>query len=192
MSWRKWRVRTSRPKRVSIVLAVAALATVIGGLSTTVAEGSGSVGAIGVYTGALSPGTTSSFGHAVSQQPTFAMDFLDGGSWSTLVNEAPTYMSTWSGSGYDMVWGLPMLPNSFSPDSNVGDTSGSAYGLQQGADGTYDLYFLELAEEMVAGGQGSSIIRPGWEFNGNWFPWAAKGEATAFVGYWQQIVTTMR
>ena len=45
---------------------------------------------------------------------------------------------------------------------------------------------------MVSAGQGSSIIRPGWEFNGGWFPWAANGQAAAFVAYWQQIVTTMR
>ena len=53
-------------------------------------------------------------------------------------------------------------------------------------------YFLKLAQEMVAGGQGNSIIRPGWEFNGNWFAWSADGQAAAFVGYWQQIVNTMR
>ncbi len=95
-----------------------------------------------------------------------------GRRWSTT---APTYMSTWSGSGYKMVWGVPILPNSFHADSNPSDTSGSAYGLEQGAAGAYNSYFLKLAQEMVAGGQGSSIIRPGWEFNGNWFPWAAKG-----------------
>ena len=83
-------------------------------------------------------------------------------------------------------------PQHVSPDANAADTSGSAYGLQQGASGAYDSYFLELAQEMVAGGQGDSIVRPGWEFNGSWFPWAANGQAAAFVGYWQQIVQTMR
>jgi len=61
-----------------------------------------------------------------------------------------------------MIWGVPMLPNSFSPDSNVADKSGSAYGLVQGASGVYNSYFLKLAEEMVAGGQGSaSSVRVG-------------------------------
>ncbi len=193
MFWRNWRSRASRWGIVSAILAVAVLATGIGELSSsTVANGTVSTNELGVYVGALAPQSTDSFGRAVGHQPTFAMDFLDGGTWSTLVNEAPTYMSTWSGSGYDMVWGLPMLPNSFSADPNVADTSGSAYGLQQGAAGAYDSYFLKLAQEMVAGGQGGSIIRPGWEFNGNWFPWAADGQAAAFVGYWQQIVNTMR
>jgi len=194
MLLRKRRSRTSRAKRgLVVIFAAAALAAGIGEISaSTVADGSASPNVTGVYTGALSPQSTSSFGLAVGLQPAFAMDFLDGTSWSTLVNGAPTYMSTWSGTGYEMVWSVPMLPNSFTPDSNVADTSGSAYGLQQGAAGAYDSNFLKLAQEMVAGGQGSSIIRPGWEFNGNWFPWAAKGQAAAFVGYWQQIVTTMR
>jgi hypothetical protein len=193
MFWRTRRSRASRTNRVSIILAAVVVATVVGAFSSsTVAEGPGSSSPLGVYAGALSPETTSAFGGAVGQQPTFAMDFLNGSSWSTLVNSAPTYMSTWSSSGYTMIWGVPMLPNSFSPDSNVADKSGSAYGLVQGASGVYNSYFLKLAEEMVAGGQGSAIIRPGWEFNGSWFPWAAKGQAAAFVGYWQQIVTTMR
>ena len=64
--------------------------------------------------------------------------------------------------------------------------------LGQGAAGAYNSYFLQLAQDMVAGGQGSSVIRPGWEFNGGWFSWAANGQAAAFVGFWQQIVNTMR
>ena len=193
MFWRNWRSRASRWVLVSAVLVVAALATGVGKLSSsTVANGTVSTNVLGVYVGALTPQSANSFGRTVGHQPTFAMDFLDGGTWSTLVNEAPTYMSTWSGSGYDMVWGLPMLPNSFSADPDAADTSGSAYGLQLGAAGAYDSYFLKLAQEMVAGGQGGSIVRPGWEFNGNWFPWAADGQAAAFVGYWQQIVNTMR
>jgi hypothetical protein len=138
-----------------------------------------SSGSLGVYVGYQSPGGVSSFGRAIGKQPTFAMDFLDGDSWSALVGTAPSYMSAWKGSGYTMIWGLPMLPN-----------SGSS--LSQGATGAYNSYFLQLAQDMVSAGQGSSIIRPGWEFNGGWFPWAANGQAAAFVTYWQQIVNTMR
>jgi hypothetical protein len=196
MFWHVGRSGASKAKRVSILAVVAAAAAMVGGISaissTPVAGGAATSSPLGVYTGALSPGSTAAFGRAIGQQPTYAMDFLDGTSWSTIVNGASSYMSTWSGSGYTMVWGVPMLPGSFSPNSNPADTSGSAYGLQQGASGAYNSYFLKLAQEMVAGGQGSSIVRPGWEFNGNWFPWSANGQAAAYVGYWQQIVTTMR
>ena len=56
----------------------------------------------------------------------------------------------------------------------------------------HNQYFATLARAMVAAGQGSSIIRLGWEFNGIWFPWGASGHAGQFVAYWRQIVTTMR
>lgn len=168
--------------RITFVFSILA-ATVLTALGVSSAgsgaTAAGSTGKLGVYVGYQAPGGVSSFGRAVGKQPTFAMDFLDGASWSALVNTAPSYMSAWKGSGHTMIWGLPMLPN-----------SGSSLG--QGATGVYNSYFLQLAQDMVAAGQGSSVIRPGWEFNGGWFPWAANGQAAAFVAYWQQIVNTMR
>ena len=65
---------------------------------------------LGVYVGYQSPGGVSSFGRSIGKQPTFAMDFLDGDSWSALVDTAPSYMSAWKGSGYTMIWGLPCCP----------------------------------------------------------------------------------
>ena len=176
------RLQRSGLSRIAFVFSVLASAVLT---SVFVSSAGGGAAApagsspLGVYVGYQSPGGVSSFGRAVGQQPTFAMDFLDGDSWSALVNTAPAYMSAWKGSGYTMIWGLPMLPN-----------SGST--LAQGASGAYNSYFLQLAQEMVAGGQGSSIVRPGWEFNGGWFSWAANGQASAFVTFWQQIVNTMR
>jgi hypothetical protein len=161
------------------VLAAAALTSVSVSSAGGGAAAPAVSGPVGVYVGYQSPGGVSSFGRAIGKQPTFAMDFLDGDSWSALVGSAPAYMSAWKGSGYTMIWGLPMLPN-----------SGST--LAQGASGAYNAYFLQLAQEMVAGGQGSAIVRPGWEFNGGWFSWAANGQAAAFITYWQQIVNTMR
>jgi hypothetical protein len=64
--------------------------------------------------------------------------------------------------------------------------------LQQGAAGEYDHYYRELAERLVAGGQGSAILRPGWEFNGEWQPWAARQDPRAFAAYFRRIVETMR
>jgi hypothetical protein len=177
------RPRVSRITSFSLVLAVAALTFF--GLSATGggAASAGSSSPLGVYVGAMAPAGVSAFGRALGHNPTFAMDFLDGDTWSDLVNSAPTYMADWKNSGYTMIWGLPMLPD---------DSSSEGYTLVQGAAGAYNSYFLQLAQDMVAGGQGSSVIRPGWEFNGGWFPWAANGQAAAFVGYWQQIVNTMR
>jgi Glycosyl hydrolase family 26 len=45
----------------------------------------------------------------------------------------------------------------------------------------------------VANNEAGSILRIGWEFNGNWYTWAANSSnQSQFVAFWQQIVTTMR
>jgi len=133
---------------------------------------------LGVYAGPASPGTVSAVGTALGYHPTYAMDFLDPASWSTISNPS-WFLGQWQGSGYKMIWGVEMIPNS----------GGS---LAAGATGAYDAYFKTLAQNLVTGGQGSSVIRLGWEFNGGWFPWAANGHAADFVTYWQHIVTAMR
>jgi hypothetical protein len=177
-------LQRSRISRATCAIAALSLAaaTLVGGLGA--GEGAGAAGgpsSLGVYVGYQAPNGVTSFGRTLGQQPPFAMDFLDGDSWTDLVNTAPAYMAAWKNSGDTMIWGLPMLPN-----------AGSGASLSQGATGAYNSYFLKIAQDMVAGGEGSSIVRPGWEFNGGWFSWAANGQASSFIAYWQQIVTTMR
>jgi hypothetical protein len=172
----------------SLVLA-AVMLTCVGVPTATAASPSPSP--LGVYVGYQAPGGVSSFGRSVGEQPRFAMDFLNGDSWSALVKTAPSYMAAWKKSGLTMIWGIPILPDVPSGASSA-PTSNSTYTLQQGATGAYDSYFRKLAKDMVAAGESKSIIRLGWEFNGNWFPWSANGQAAAFVAYWRQIVHTMR
>jgi hypothetical protein len=160
------------------------IAAAILGFGLSVAPSSGSTtgasvaAALGVYAGSGNVGGVDSLGQAIGSQPKYAMEFLDGSSWAS-ISDPSYFTSEWQSSGYSMIWGVPMLPN-------AGAT------LAQGATGAYNGYFVTLAENMVAAGQGSSILRIGWEFNGGWFPWAANGQAANFVAYWQQIVTAMR
>jgi hypothetical protein len=135
-------------------------------------------GVVGVYAGPGAPAAVAAISNLVGHKVRYAMDFLDGSSWSTI--DDPSWLtSVWNSSGYKMIWGVPMLPN-------------SGASLATGATGAYNQYFKTLAERLVAQDQGSSIIRIGWEFNGGWFPWAANGHAKAFVAYWRQIVDSMR
>ena len=64
--------------------------------------------------------------------------------------------------------------------------------LAQGAAGWYDGRWRALAQNLVAYGQADAIVRLAWEFNGNWFPWSAYVNPTAFVAYRQRIVDIMR
>jgi len=133
---------------------------------------------LGAY-GGEDPSAENALASAIGRKPGYAMAFLDGSSWQKM--EDPSwFISQFAGSGYSMIWGVSILPSS-------GDST-----LAAGAIGAYNQYYVTLAKGLVAGGQGSSIIRLGWEFNGSWFPWAANGQAANFVAYWQQIVTSMR
>jgi Glycosyl hydrolase family 26 len=191
--WRRFQI--SRGAFASLVFAAAVL-TCVGVPSAGTAGGSAAVTAspspLGVYLGYQSPRGVSSFGRAVGDRPRFAMDFLNGDSWSALVKTAPSYMAAWKKSGLRMIWGIPILPTGGSSGDSSPVVSNSGSTLQQGATGAYNSYFRKLAKDMVAGGESTSIIRLGWEFNGDWFPWSASGQAAAFVGYWRQIVDAMR
>ena len=88
-------------------------------------------------------------------------------------------------SGGRLVLGVPMLV----------DGGGN---LADGAAGDYDRYFRELAQKLVAAGDGAATIRLGWEFNGRWFPWRVSpragnpDDAREFVADWRHIVILMR
>ena len=45
--------------------------------------------------------------------------------------------------------------------------------LAQGATGAFNLYYVTLAQTLVAGGQSNAYLRLGWEFDGSWMPWDA-------------------
>jgi hypothetical protein len=158
--------------------AAAMLSTVTLSATTLVSASANVINPLGVY-GGDGPGADNALCQSTGPQCGYAMSFLDDTSWQKMENPS-WFISQFAGSKYSMIWGVPMLPN-------IGN-----YSLAAGAGGAYDQYFVTLAQGLVSGGQGNSIIRMGWEFNEGWAPWAASGQATNFIAYWRQIVTSMR
>ena len=128
------------------------------------------------------------------------LSFGTGSDWNSLASYWDWFYppaSNWilEGQGRLLAVSVPMLPG---PTDDSGPTSGPGAGspvsLAQGATGKYNSYFYSLAQNLVANNLGSSIIRLGWEFNGNWYAWsvATSADATNFAAYWKQIVNTMR
>lgn len=145
---------------------------------------------LGVYAGAAYPPTIPAFTRAIGVQPHYAMDFLLGTTWRTITQPWP--YRYWKGKGYTMIWGVNMLPDTYSPNADAAESGGSCFGLTQGANGDFDHYFRTVAQNIVQAGFPVSVIRFGWEFNLTWAPWAAQGCASAYVKYFRAIVTTMR
>jgi hypothetical protein len=79
-----------------------------------------------------------------------------------------------------MAFGVAMLPE---------DVPGVS--LQACAGGSYDSYWRKFGTVISSYGLGRSIIRLGWEFNGNWYVWKATN-ATTWAQCWRQVVTSAR
>ena len=135
---------------------------------------------LGVYTGPGSPVAATAFSADAGAPVPYAFDYLDGSSWQRLADPI-WFVQRWTGSGFRMIWGVPMLP-----------TTGAT--LAAGAAGQYDAYFSQLAYTLVNNGQASSVIMLGWDPEAPTLPWAATtpGAAAEYVSYWRQIVTSMR
>lgn len=134
----------------------------------------------GVYLGAGCDGVKrlDAFADWFGRKPNQVIEFL---SWQVLEKGTTWGVRCWQKAGMDhVVFSLPMLP---------GDKSAK---LADGANGKFDELFRNYAQLLVKHGFGDSVIRIGWEFNADWYPWAAKHDPQAFIDYWRRIVTTMR
>jgi Glycosyl hydrolase family 26 len=124
----------------------------------------------------------------------YAQDFIDATNWAHI--EDPYQLSSWKGSPFTMIWGVPMIP--CGGPSTQCQTNVSDYNLV--ASGGADDHFKTLAKNLVAAGFGTSYIRLGWEMNASDMGWAVcnlQGSATDswtkdFVPAFQHIVTSMR
>ena len=150
------------------------------GMGTTpVANGVAHEIPLGDYAGRSNDFGVAAFGLATGTVPSFATDYLDKtDGWAAM--DSATNVKAWSPTRYHLVLGVPILPG-------IGT-------LAVGATGAYNQYFTTLGENLVSDHEAGAILRLGWEFNGNWFPWsvASTTDASNFVAYWRQIVTTMR
>ena len=86
------------------------------------------------YSGPGIPSTLDSLASIWGYQPTYVSDYFDGSSWAGIADDQWD-LSQWQGTGYQMVWGVPMLPS-----------SGSA-SLAVGATGAYNLIFCRVGPE---------------------------------------------
>lgn len=134
---------------------------------------------LGIYAGPGAAATAEAVDQELGGKVSYALDFLSGQTWTTLTN--PTWLaSSWSGSPFDLVIAVPMLP-----------ASGAT--LAQGAQGDYDGEFSLLAQRLVAGGLENAVLMVGWQPDDDGRSWyvATPAEASQYVAYWDDIESTM-
>jgi hypothetical protein len=174
--------RAMRP--VLLGLALALLCTAPGVAQVTILKGgttSTTTTERGVYVGGGCDGAgrIAAFNTWVGKPVTRGSDGFSYVSWTDMVSEAKWAIGCWH-LGLKMTFQIPMLPN-----DNVST-------LALGAAGNYDANFAQIGVALVGGGFADATLRIGWEFNGGWYPWAAKKDPTNWVAFYKQIVQVMR
>jgi hypothetical protein len=138
---------------------------------------------LGVYGGAGCTGVPAveAFQAWLGRPVQVVLDFLQMDSWPGMLNEAGWITGCWKQlPGRTLAISVPMLVGAGHPT------------LNQGAEGRFDAHFRTLAHRLVSGGDADAFVRIGWEFNGGWYPWTARGHAAAFARYWRRIALAMR
>ncbi|MET0657551.1 MAG: glycosyl hydrolase [Steroidobacteraceae bacterium] len=136
--------------------------------------------ALGVYDGAGCTGTKRlpSFESWLGRKPQRVLDFI---AWKEGRSGWNWVLGCWNAANIEaLTISVPMLP------------SDGAATLAQGAAGKFDAMFADLALDLVKRGFANAIVRIGWEFNGDWYPWAAAKDPESWIAYWRRIVSIMR
>jgi hypothetical protein len=128
--------------------------------------------------------------------PRYVTDFLSGGgatdTWASM-EDTSFFSDCWApytaqhpglpliGTPQEMSYAIVMLPRGV-----------PGLSLAAGATGAYNSHWATIAQNLIAAGEGDSVIRLGWELDADHGPTSADRDPAAWAGYWRQIVTTMR
>ncbi|MFB9449738.1 hypothetical protein Dvina_01575 [Dactylosporangium vinaceum] len=135
---------------------------------------------LGAYTGAGQVGVDRLPGwEAWAGVPSrFGADFAPADSWS-LIEGGDWQLRPWADSGRRLIFSVPLFPKG----------QGSLAGC---AAGDYDGHWSRLGRNLVEYRLAHTIVRPGWEFNGDWYPWASAGREAQFAACFRHVVDAMR
>lgn len=138
---------------------------------------------IGTYGGAGCTGApeVAAYEQWLGRPVDVVLDFLEHETWNSMIGACGWVAGCWRGAGRkNLVVSVPMLVK-----------EGGAT-LEQGGRGEFDGQYARLAKTLIDGGYPGSVIRIGWEFNGDWYPWTARGRTAEFKACWRRIALAMR
>ncbi len=96
------------------------------------------------------------------------------------IYESDWHVTTFDGFDGVLSFGLPMLPE---------EARGDFAAVVQGE---YDWVYEDVARDLLANDRGRSVVRIGWEANGDWFPWSAPAtDAPPYVAAYRHIVRVL-
>jgi hypothetical protein len=117
--------------------------------------------------------------------------------WERFVGRRLTHVSTYFPQSTDMASSAAWKARQFQGSgktiaAGVPLAGGGLGSLGSVASGARDGTWRAVASALVSNGQPNAILRLGWEFNGDWFPWAARSNPGLFASAFRHVVTVMR
>jgi hypothetical protein len=134
---------------------------------------------VGAYTGNV-PHEIRAFETWLGRPVDGILGYTGAASWADYDGSVGWATGVWKELDRPVFWSVPLIP--------TGAT------LEEAAKGSYNEHYRAAAQKLAATRPQDPILhlRTGWEFNGDWFPWTAKGRAEAFKGAFRQFVDTFR
>jgi hypothetical protein len=160
---------------------VSAIATAVALMSATASAATVPLPALGVYTGPGPKGISraADFDQWSGRKVAQILDFPPTATWSDITN--PSWLlEPHRHAEPRLVLSLPLLPDN--PDTTLTRCAGGDYNKQWAA----------LARNLMTYRLSDTTLRPGWEFNGTWYRWAALNAEEDFAECFRQVVQTMR
>jgi hypothetical protein len=119
-----------------------------------------------------------------------------GDGWGYLNTQLSGWFAAYKGMPYTLVLDVPMvcLDASGNKQNTLADGASSFTATLSDGGGSLEGYFTSIATQLVACGYDNAYIRPGWEFDGNWYPWSVGSSADApnYATFFINIVNAMR
>jgi hypothetical protein len=87
------------------------------------------------------------------------------------------------------------IPLAFGPNIDATTAAGRSSAranLQETVAGTYDSQYRRAAEYLKTGGFADAVIRLGWEFDGDWYPWSAHGNEALWISAYRHVADVLR
>ncbi len=144
--------------------------------------------ALGAYVGPAGRGAAAlpDWEQWAGKASSYALDFAAADSWQNVTG--PTWMlDPWRDSGRRLVYSVPLFPHR--PEDTA---AAKGPALSECAAGEYDSHWETLGSNLVASRLATTIVRPGWEFDGDWYVWAAHGREADYVQCFRRLVDAMR
>jgi hypothetical protein len=147
----------------------------VAGTVGNLAKRSGLPWGSGVYIPGSDPAKIAEFENWRGRQIDVVVDWPARQSWGDITNPDWIFRS-WASTPYTKALGIPPFP----------EGGGS---LQECATGAYDGKWREMATNFKNSGMaGETIVRLGWEMNGDWYAWSAH-DPSAFAACFRKVVT---